>query len=56
MTTGQTMIYKILHRKQKIEQQRTQLKTGVNSGCSGMVRYSCSTCGTHGVTLVRYRW
>jgi hypothetical protein len=28
MTTGQTMIYKILHRKQKIEQQRTQLKTG----------------------------
>ena len=51
-TKEQTMIYKILHRKLKIEQHAPPLKIGCELMCSGRVRRSCSTCGTRRVTLV----
>jgi len=39
---GQTMIYKTLHRKLKIEQDEHLLNTGVNSDTTGV----CSSCST----------
>jgi hypothetical protein len=38
-TKGQTTIYKTLHRKLKIEQHRTSLKTGVELMCSGRMQF-----------------
>ena len=47
------VIYKTLHRKLQIEQHKHHLKPRMNS-CyvSGRVSRSCSTSGTHRVTLV----
>jgi hypothetical protein len=45
-TKGQTMIYKTLHRKLKIEQHGGELM------CSGRVNSFFSPCGTRCVTLV----
>ena len=50
-TREQTMIYKTLHGKLKIEQHEHHIKLEVNSGCSGKVTSSCSTSDTHCVTL-----
>ena len=44
----QTMIYKTLHRKLKIE--------GGDVRCFGKVSSSCSTCGTRRVTLATNEW
>jgi hypothetical protein len=45
-TKRQTMIYKTLRRKLKIEQQEPHTKPGGELRCSGMETSSCSTCGT----------
>jgi hypothetical protein len=47
-TKRQTLIYKTLHRKLKLE----QLKPRGKLVCSGRESSSCSTCGTCRVTLV----
>jgi hypothetical protein len=46
------MIYKTLHNKLKIDHHEPTLKAGGQLRCSGRVNMSCSTCGTHRVTLV----
>ena len=51
-TKGQTMIYKVAHRKLKIEQNEPYKEPGVNSGVSEGQSNSCSTSGTSCVTLV----
>jgi hypothetical protein len=51
MTKEQTMIYKTLHRKQKIEQQRNPLKPEGELRCSGRVGRSCFTLNTRRVTI-----
>ena len=39
--------------KTKDRATRTSLRTGDELMCSGSIRYSCSTCGTRRVTLVK---
>jgi hypothetical protein len=53
-TEVQTMIYKTLHRKQKILQHEPTHKNGGGGGltCPRRVFSSCSTSGTRRVTLV----
>ena len=48
----QKMIYETLHIKLKIKKYKRHLKTGGEIRCSGRVSSSCSTSGTHHVTLV----
>jgi hypothetical protein len=48
-TKRQSMIYKTLHRKQKIEHSESHLKT---FRCPVRVDKSCSTCGICRVTLI----
>ena len=50
-TKEQTMIYKTLHRQQKVEQLKST-KTGGELMCCGRISSSCSTSGTRRVTLV----
>jgi hypothetical protein len=50
-TTGQTMIYRTLHRKLKTEQHETH-KHRSEIGYSGRVSSSCFNSGTRRVTLV----
>ena len=50
-TNGQTMIYKTLNRKQKIEKHELT-KSQWLTQCSGRIGSSCSTSGTRRVTLV----
>ena len=52
----QTMTYKTLHRKLKIEIYTNPTKIRGDPGCSGKVSSSCSTCGTRRVTLVTDLW
>ena len=47
---GQTMIYKTLHRKLKIDQHEPHKKNWGELVCSGRVGSSCSTSGTRRVT------
>jgi hypothetical protein len=48
-TKAQIIIFKILHRELKIEQNEPHLKLELR--CSERVNSSCSTCGTRRVTL-----
>ena len=50
-TKGQATIYKTLHRKQKIEQHEPS-KTRDELMCSGRAGSSCSTRGSHVITIV----
>ena len=45
------MIYKIVHRKLKIEQHEPPLKTGGELRCSGMISSFCSNSDTRCVTI-----
>jgi hypothetical protein len=51
-TKGQIMIYKALHRKQKIEQHDTLLNGGDELRLCGWLSSSWSTISIHCVTLV----
>ena len=53
-TKGQTMIYKTLHGKLRIKQQKSTKKL-VELSCSWKVSSSCSTSGNDHVTVRRYQ-
>ena len=47
---GQTKIYRTLHRKLKIEQNKSPIKTGGEFRCCAKVSSSCSTSDTRRIT------